>query len=106
MSAPTPNCSNDHRQNHPHPSQSPTRGAPGKTRTCFTSLIAELDASEEAVTEAVNDTPKAIAASLLMEQVLAPRPDFAPQAPAPSPDGSPIRESAGFRVRETNCGEF
>ena len=23
-----------------------------------------------------------------------------------SPDGSPIRESAGFRVRETNCGEF
>ena len=25
---------------------------------------------------------------------------------SPSPDGSPIRESAGFRVRETNCGEF
>ena len=59
------------------------RGAPGKTCTCFTSLIAELDALEEAVTEAVNDTPKAIVASLLMEQVLAPRPDFAPQAPAP-----------------------
>src|SRR5581483_11515119 len=50
-----------------------TRDAPGKTRARFTNLIAEPDASEEAVTEAVNDTLKAIAASLLMEQVLAPR---------------------------------
>jgi hypothetical protein len=50
-----------------------TRDAPGKTRTRFTNLIAEPDASEDAVTDAVNDTLKAIAASLLMEQVLAPR---------------------------------
>lgn len=49
-----------------------TRDAPGKTRARFTNLIAEPDAAEEAVTEAVNDTLKAIAASLLMEQVLAP----------------------------------
>jgi len=48
-----------------------TRDAPGKTRARFTNLIAEPDASEEAVTDAVNDTLKAIAASLLMEQVLA-----------------------------------
>jgi superfamily II DNA or RNA helicase len=46
-----------------------TRDAPGKTRARFTNLIAEPDAAESAVTEAVNDTLKAIAASLLMEQV-------------------------------------
>lgn len=56
-----------------------TRDAPGKTRTRFTNLIAEPDASEAAVTEAVNDTLKAIAASLLMEQVLAPRFEFKPK---------------------------
>ncbi|KAG1253602.1 hypothetical protein G6F65_017396 [Rhizopus arrhizus] len=48
-----------------------TRDAPGKARARFTNLIAAVDATEEAVTEAVNDTLKAIAASLLMEQ----RPD-------------------------------
>jgi superfamily II DNA or RNA helicase len=58
-----------------------TRDAPGKTRTRFTNLIAEPDASEEAVAEAVNDTLKAIAASLLMEQVLAPRFEFRPKNP-------------------------
>ncbi|MGE0153126.1 MAG: DEAD/DEAH box helicase [Reyranellaceae bacterium] len=58
-----------------------TRDAPGKTRARFTNLIAEPDASEEAVVEAVNDTLKAIAASLLMEQVLAPRFNFTPKNP-------------------------
>lgn len=53
-----------------------TRDARGKTRARFTNLIAEPDASEEAVTDAVNDTLKAIAASLLMEQVLAPKFNF------------------------------
>ena len=37
----------------------------------FTNLIAEPDATEQTVTEAINDTLKAIAVSLLMEQVLA-----------------------------------
>jgi superfamily II DNA or RNA helicase len=59
-----------------------TRDAPGKTRARFTNLIAEPDASEQAVTEAVNDTLKAIAASLLMEQVLTPRFEFRPKHPA------------------------
>jgi len=59
-----------------------TRDAPGKTRARFTNLIAEPDASEQAVTEAVNDTLKAIAASLLMEQVLAPRFEFTPKHPS------------------------
>jgi Leucine-rich repeat (LRR) protein len=58
-----------------------TRDAPGKTRARFANLIAEPDASEDAVTEAVNDTLKAIAASLLMEQVLAPRFEFRPKNP-------------------------
>ncbi len=58
-----------------------TRDAPGKTRARFTNLIAEPDASEAAVAEAVNDTLKAIAASLLMEQVLAPRFEFKPKNP-------------------------
>lgn len=58
-----------------------TRDAPGKTRARFTNLIAAVDASDEAVREAVNDTLKAIAASLLMEQVLAPRFEFKPKNP-------------------------
>ena len=62
-----------------------TRDAEGKTRARFTNLIAEPDASEEAVTEAVNDTLKAIAASLLMEQVLAPRFNFTPKNPNSGP---------------------
>jgi hypothetical protein len=56
-----------------------TRDAKGKTGARFTNLIAEPDAGEEAVTEAVNDTLKAIAASLLMEQVLTPRFNFTPK---------------------------
>jgi hypothetical protein len=56
-----------------------TRDAPGKERARFTNLIAEPDASEEAVVDAINDTLKAIAASLLMEQVLAPRFEFTPK---------------------------
>ena len=56
-----------------------TRDAKGKTRTKFTNLIAEPDASEDSVANAVNDTLKAIAASLLMEQVLAPKFDFTPK---------------------------
>ncbi|NJL03249.1 MAG: DEAD/DEAH box helicase [Spirulinaceae cyanobacterium SM2_1_0] len=62
-----------------------TRDAPGKTRARFTNLIAEPDAASEVVTEAVNDTLKAIAASLLMEQVLAPRFEFRPKHPQNQP---------------------
>ena len=65
-----------------------TRDAPGKARARFTNLIAAVDASDEQVREAVNDTLKAIAASLLMEQVLAPRFEFKPKNPtasAPTP---------------------
>lgn len=50
-----------------------TRDAPGKSHAQFTNLIAEPDATEDTVVSAVNDLLKAISASLLMEQVLAPR---------------------------------
>ena len=81
-----------------------TRDAPGKTRARFTNLIAEPDASEEAVTEAVNDTLKAIAASLLMEQVLAPRFDFTPKNPKSGPiDGFDYGEG-GYDPNKCNVG--
>ena len=62
-----------------------TRDAKGKTHARFTNLIAEPDASEETVTDAVNDTLKAIAASLLREQVLAPKFNFTPKSPNSGP---------------------
>ncbi|MBJ6986272.1 DEAD/DEAH box helicase [Devosia sp. MC521] len=58
-----------------------TRDAPGKTRARFSNLIAEPDVESAKVSDAVNDTLKAIAASLLMEQVLAPRFEFKPKKP-------------------------
>jgi hypothetical protein len=63
-----------------------TRDAPGKAVARFTNLIAEPDASQELVVDALNDTLKAIAASLLMEQVLAPRFDFTPKDLGPKAD--------------------
>lgn len=56
-----------------------TRDAPAKERARFTNLIAEPAAEQGAVAEAVNDMLKAISASLLMEQVLAPRYEFTPK---------------------------
>lgn len=60
-----------------------TRDAEGKERSRFTNLIAEPAADQSAVAEAVNDMLKAISASLLMEQVLAPRYEFTPKNKGP-----------------------
>ena len=81
-----------------------TRDAPGKTRARFTNLIAEPDASETAVTEAVNDTLKAIAASLLMEQVLAPRFDFKPKRPDSGPQEGFDYGEGGYDPEKCNVG--
>jgi superfamily II DNA or RNA helicase len=81
-----------------------TRDAPGKTRTRFTNLIAEPDASEEVVTEAVNDTLKAIAASLLMEQVLSPRFEFKPKHPESGPTPGYDYGQAGYDPTKCNVG--
>jgi hypothetical protein len=81
-----------------------TRDAPGKTHARFTNLIAEPDASEQAVTEAVNDTLKAIAASLLMEQVLAPRFEFRPKNPESGPVQGFDYGDAGYNPDKCNVG--
>lgn len=79
-----------------------TRDAPGKESATFTNLIAEPDASEAAVVGAINDTLKAIAASLLMEQVLAPRFTFTPK------DCGPLEDfdygPGGYKPGENNVG--
>ena len=79
-----------------------TRDAPGKETATFTNLIAEPDASEAAVVGAINDTLKAIAASLLMEQVLAPRFTFTPKdrGPIDNFDYGP----GGYQRGQTNVG--
>lgn len=65
-------------------------------------LIAEPDASEAAVVDAINDTLKAIAASLLMEQVLAPRFNFTPKDRGPI-EGFDYGED-GYKEGQTNVG--
>jgi len=81
-----------------------TRDAPGKIRARFTNLIAEPDAATEAVTEAVNDTLKAIAASLLMEQVLAPRFEFKPKNPNNAPTPGFDYGPEGYDPKKCNIG--
>jgi predicted helicase len=49
-----------------------TRDCPGKDTAQFINLIAQPDAAQDTVAVAVNDFLKAITASLLMEQVMAP----------------------------------
>jgi len=78
-----------------------TRDAPGKERSHFTNLIAEPTADEATVVDAVNDTLKAIAASLLMEQVLAPRFEFTPKN-AGEKEG--FEYDGGYQEGKTNLG--
>ena len=79
-----------------------TRDAPGKTVARFTNLIAEPAAADDVVAEAVNDTLKAIAASLLMEQVLAPRFEFTPKDAGPK-EGFDYGPD-GYQEGRTNVG--
>lgn len=81
-----------------------TRDAPDKHRARFTNLIAEPDATEDSVSEAVNDTLKAIAASLLMEQVLAPRFEFIPKTPTSGPQEGFEYGSQGYGPNQCNVG--
>lgn len=81
-----------------------TRDAPGKTRARFSNLIAEPAAADDIVTEAVNDTLKAIAASLLMEQVLAPRFEFKPKNPQNEPTPGFDYGEGGYDPNKCNVG--
>src|SRR5699024_10255098 len=56
-----------------------TRDSKNKTHAQFTNLIAQPDAVDEEVNLAVNNMLKDITASLLMEQVLAPKFNFKPK---------------------------
>lgn len=79
-----------------------TRDAEGKERSRFTNLIAEPAADQAAVAEAVNDMLKAISASLLMEQVLAPRYEFTPKNAGPKAGFT--YGPAGYQEGGTNLG--
>jgi len=79
-----------------------TRDAPGKARARFTNLIAEPAADDPLVIDAINDYLKAIAASLLMEQVLAPRFEFTPRD-AGAKEGFDYGDG-GYKPGEANVG--
>ena len=83
-----------------------TRDSSNKDHAQFTNLIAEPDAENEEVVEAVNNMLKAIAASLLMEQVLAPNFNFRAKRDDDTSDGDPrtikikgLREPSTKRVK-------
>lgn len=78
-----------------------TRDAPGKTHAQFTNLIAEPDASEDRVVDAVNNMLKAIACSLLMEQVLAPNFKFKTKPDADELDGTRRESSIEYTGEDT-----
>lgn len=81
-----------------------TRDAQGKSQARFTNLISEPDAAEDAVREAVNDTLKAISASLLMEQVLAPRFNFTPKNKDSQPTEGYDYGEDGYNPDTNNVG--
>ena len=81
-----------------------TRDAPNKTHARFTNLIAEPEATRETVADAVNDTLKAISASLLMEQVLTPKFNFVPKNPQNTADPNFDYGEGGYDPEKCNIG--
>lgn len=75
-----------------------TRDSENKTHAQFINLIAEPDAEREEVAQCINDILKAISASLLMEEVVAPKYNFTPKT---NEDGSasdePVINISGYR---------
>jgi len=77
-----------------------TRDCPGKEHTQFTNLIAAPRATDDEVTLSVNNMLKAITASLLMEQVLAPDFKFLDRAEPGYVKVKGIKEPSTKRVKE------
>jgi len=85
-----------------------TRDSDNKTHAQFTNLIAQPDAADDMVKLSVNNMLKAITASLLMEQVLAPNFKFKTKGPEilsdPPPPGTiaigGFKEPSSKRVRD------
>ena len=90
-----------------------TRDSPGKTHAQFTNLIAQPDADDDEVKVAVNNMLKAITASLLMEQVVAPNFAFRTKNTgdsSPTPPGElrvgGFKEPTTDRVRQIIEGDL
>jgi hypothetical protein len=77
-----------------------TRDSANKTHSQFTNLIAEPDAESDEVVESVNNMLKAITASLLMEQILAPNFNFKPRKPDEEESGDDERTIRVGGLRE------
>lgn len=79
-----------------------TRDSENKTHSQFTNLIAQPDAEDDLVKLSVNNMLKAITASLLMEQVLAPNFKFKPKFPDETEEDSEDNERTikirGFKL--------
>lgn len=76
-----------------------TRDCEGKTHAQFTNLIPCPDAAQDDVSMAVNDFLKAISASLLMEQVMAPKWNFKTKVDDDTPE-KPKKPGEGDHVIE------
>ena len=83
-----------------------TRDSNNKSHAQFTNLIAQPDAEDGEVKLSVNNMLKAITASLLMEQVLAPNFKFKPKFPEDDDDDSEDDENTikirGFKVASSS----
>jgi hypothetical protein len=79
-----------------------TRDSPNKTHAQFTNLIAQPDAADEDVKVAVNNMLKAITASLLMEQVLAPNFKFKAKKSPDDESRDDVLKIDGFKEPSTD----
>lgn len=79
-----------------------TRDSSNKTHSQFTNLIAQPDAGDAEVKVAVNNMLKAITASLLMEQVMAPNFKFRTKRAADDPSGLGELKISGFKEPSTD----
>jgi superfamily II DNA or RNA helicase len=76
-----------------------TRDSENKSHSQFTNLIAQPDAEDDLVKLSVNNMLKAITASLLMEQVLAPNFKFKPKFPEESEDDDSEEDDNTIKIR-------
>ncbi len=79
-----------------------TRDSSNKTHSQFTNLIAQPDAEDDTVKVSVNNMLKAISASLLMEQVLAPNFVFKTRKNADEESEAGVVKIGGFKEPSTD----
>lgn len=74
-----------------------TRDSSNKSHAQFTNLVAEPSANREEVVDSVNNILKAITASLLMEEVIAPKYNYSPKIKQQGQDDAHTIIVKGFR---------